>query len=116
MCTCLPHSRCSLSEQCVHRSPRTTPRVQDQFSRFVKRGELVELDQVVEHDFHTVYPCQSTVNFGIFCMTDNEEERTTDPGMRRLATMKLELPAPHTAKPRKLKARHAAQAGKGALR
>ena len=76
------------------------------------RGELVALDQVVVHTFYTVYPNQRDVSFNIFCTVDNNEKLTTDSSMRRLATMELELPGPHSAEQRELKARDPTQ-GRG---
>ena len=49
------------------------------FLRFVKRGELVELEQEVSQDIHTIERYQRYIDFPIYCTANNDETCTTDP-------------------------------------
>jgi hypothetical protein len=57
--------------------------------RFVKKGELVQADQMVSRDFRPLYSYQTSVEFGLYCCEDNNAYFTYAPGMRKLAEVEL---------------------------
>ncbi|KIZ04947.1 Heat shock protein 12A [Monoraphidium neglectum] len=74
------------------------------FQQFVKRDHLVVVDETVEHTFSTTRQYQDSVTFNLFCTTDNSQRYTSQPGMRRLASLVLDLPPPHGPHERHLQA------------
>ncbi|KIZ02428.1 Heat shock protein 12B [Monoraphidium neglectum] len=66
------------------------------------QGQYVGVDEEVRHIFGTTYPCQTAADVRVYCTPKACEEFISDPGMRRLGAVRLEMPPPHTEGSREL--------------
>ena len=62
------------------------------FQRYVKRGQLVEVDDVVEHGFLPLYDNQSGIACKLYATDNNTARFTIDSDMQELASVHVELP------------------------
>ncbi|KAG2500198.1 hypothetical protein HYH03_001778 [Edaphochlamys debaryana] len=62
------------------------------FHTFVKRGQLVQADEVVRQSFNPFLKRQRWIGFGVYASAAEHVERAGEPGVRKLATVYLELP------------------------
>jgi hypothetical protein len=65
----------------------------DVFSRYVKRGQVVAVNDVVERSFFPLYNNLSSMPLQLFATDNNSSKFTTDDDMQQLATLSVELPA-----------------------
>ncbi|GIL73635.1 hypothetical protein Vretifemale_3734, partial [Volvox reticuliferus] len=64
----------------------------DVYTRFVDRGQLVQVDEVVKHTVLPLYDDSTSVNIVLYSTTDNTARYIKSPGMDRHARILLELP------------------------
>ncbi|GIM00332.1 hypothetical protein Vretimale_5474, partial [Volvox reticuliferus] len=78
------------------------------YKRFVDRGQLVQVNEVVKHTVLPLYDDSTSVNIALYSTTDNTARYTNSPGMDRHARILLELPRissmPRSRHDRKLEA------------
>jgi hypothetical protein len=62
------------------------------FEGYVERGQVVEVNDVVEHSFQPLYDDQTGVKFKLLATVNNRARFTTDADMQELASLRVELP------------------------
>ncbi|KAG2484378.1 hypothetical protein HYH03_016794 [Edaphochlamys debaryana] len=63
------------------------------FREFVKRGQLVEVNQVVKHTFSPFKKTQNAVEFDLYTTPSTSARYTGEPDMEKKATVSLSLPS-----------------------